>query len=218
MISEDNYPGWKINLQARYYNNVAAGKIFRRRNGESIFDYVVELEDITVLIDIRLKPKYDIRDNGGQMSEGDDSCLNYNKGRQMWADDDFLGSIIADLREQDKIARCDSDPQSSRFGVSSDEWESHIKPVFAVKLNLAPSQLRLERAIEANFIPQTYIHLPRKDDARTNTWVWYEERFRGRGSRFYGGHSDFGGIAGVYHYHSVDDHWPRRSFRPLAVL
>ena len=193
-----NFPGWKIKPEKWYYDQIAKGNVFRQTSGESKIDRQVELEGIAVLIDTRRKP-------------------NYDNGRQMYEDDGFLGSIIAELRKKGKIAGYDDGPSSSRFGVSADEWENRVKPVYAVKLGLAASQLRLERVIEANAIPQIYTHMPRKDDGKTNTWVWYEEYFEDRDVRLDGGDSGFGGLARVFCDYSVS-RWSSGSFRPLAVL
>ncbi len=198
MAKDSVFPGWKIKPEDWYYNQIANGNILRNQNSALVADRLVALEGITVLLDTRLKP-------------------NYDNGRQMYQDDDFLGSIIANLRKQDKIAKYEYGPQSSRFGVSADEWENHVKLTLASKLNLNPHQLRLERAIETNIIPQLYTHMPRKDDGNTNTLVWYEECFERRAYRLFGGGSDFGGLAGVS-YRYADCHWLDGSVRSLAVL
>jgi len=193
-----NFPGWRVKPKDWFYTQVASGNIFRNQNGSLVADRVVELEGITVLIDTRLKPAYD-------------------NGKQMWKDDSLLGGIIANLRKQGKIESYNDGPQSSRFGVSADEWENTIKPVYAAKLNLNTNQLRLERAIEANVIPQIYTHMPRKDDGKTNTGVWYEEYFGDRDGRLDGGDFAHGGLADVSHGRSGVQ-WRYESFRPLAVL
>ncbi len=198
MAKDSVFPGWRVKPADWYYNQIANGNILREQNRALVADRLVALEGITVLLDTRLKP-------------------NYDNGRQMYQDDDFLGSIIANLRKQGKILKYEYGPQSSRFGVSADEWENHIKPVLASKLNLNPNQLRLERTIEANVIPQLYTHMPRKDDGNTNTWVWYEEYFEDRAGRLYGGNSDDGGLAFV-DYDYADHHWDDWSVRSLAVL
>lgn len=198
MMKEDNYPGWKIKPNGWFYQQVAEGQILRNINGELVEIGTVALEGITVLIDTRLKPAF-------------------NSGKQMYANDNLLGPFIKKLRKEDKIARYKYGPQDSRFGVSTDEWENQIKPVLSQKFGLDQNQLRLERAIEANVIPQLYPYLPRKDDGRTKTQVWYEEYFEGRDSRLYGGDSDGGGLANV-DYGASGGRWCYWSVRPLAVL
>jgi len=197
MMSGDDYRGWKIKPEKWFYGKIFEGKIFRDIKGKLEKVTIVKLEGITILIDTRLKPAY-------------------QNDRQMYEDDNLLGSIIEELRENRKIVSYKYGPQSSRFGTSADhEWEKQIKPVLAKKLGLRTTQIRLERAIEANVIPQLYSL--RKDDGKTNTWVWYEEYFEGRGRRLSGGDSGHGGLADVY-FDWAGDHWSRRALRPLAVL
>ena len=197
MMPENDYPGWKIKPEDWFYQKIAEGKIFRQINGNFKKVKTVELEGISVLVDTRLKP-------------------NSDNGNQMWEKDNLCGSVIEELRKAKKIA--DYNPQSSRFNVSADEWESQIKPVLAEKLGLETKQLRLERVIEANVIPQIYHSMPRKDDGKTSTWVWYEEYFENRGFQFSSGlsfvRSDLTGV----NYRWSGHHWHNRSCRPLAVL
>ncbi len=198
MMPSDNYPGWKTKPENWYYENVAQGNILRDINGKLVVDEKVEFQGITVLVDTRLKPAYD-------------------NSKQMYENDTLLGPIIEELRTKGKIAKYEFCPQSSRFGVSADEWEETVRPALAEKLCLEPIQLRLERAIEGNVISQLYPHMPRKGDGSTNTWEWYEEYFMDRGSRLDGGYSDGSDLA-IIVYYSSGDHWYKRSFRPLAVL
>jgi len=198
MPQNANFRGWKIKPEDWFWREIAKGKIFRQVNNKLVPVTKVRLEGITVLIDIRLKPKYDA-------------------GKQMYKNDNLLGPIIEDLRRAKKIAEYEYGLQSSRFGISADEWEIYIKPVLAQKLGLDESQLRLEREIEANVIPQIYLYMPRKDDGKTNTWEWREEYFEDRGRRLSGGHSQNGGLADVF-YDPSDGRWRFISFRPLVVL
>jgi len=135
----------------------------------------------------------------------------------MYKNDNLLGPIIEDLRRAGKITKYKYGPQSSRFGVSADEWEEHIKPALAEKLGLEISQLRLERAIEVDVIPQLYPYMPRKDDGNSNTWVWYGEYFEDRGHLF---SSDdfFYSSLGLLYYDLLGFRQPYKSVRPLAVL
>jgi len=195
---DDNYPGWKVKLEGWFYNQVAAGKILRQVGSELVPVEAVNLGSIALLVDPRLKP-------------------DYKSGKQIWDDDEALGLVVQSLRKAGRIAKYEYGPKSSRFGVSADEWEAEIKPAWAEKLQLEPSQVRLELAEEANIIPRLYPYMPRKADGQTNTWVWYEQYFEGRGHRLYGGNSDYGGLANV-HWLAAGDHWSGGSFRPLAVL
>jgi len=172
-------PGWKVKPEAWYWNQAAKGNLLRRRNKGDL-DLKVSgtaLEGIVALIDTRKKP-------------------DYSDGKQMFAKDrDYMGRVIERLRKQDKIAKYGYGPQTSRFGISPDEWENEVKPALAEHLGLEPNQLRLETAIEANIIPQLYLHMPRKGDGDTNTWCWYEEYLKDASRRLFGGYSCNGGLA-----------------------
>lgn len=199
LTSGDDYPGWKIKPGEWFFKNLVEGNLFRNINGRMTKMTTAGLDGISVLIDTRLKPAF-------------------NNGRQMYEYDNLLGPILERLRKENRIARYDEGPQSSRFGVSSDEWEEVIKPALAGKLGLDASQLRLESVEEGNVIPQLYPDLPRQNDGQTNTWVWYEQYLGGgRDYRLGGGRSGRGGLAAVS-YDSFDGHWRSGSFRPLAVL
>lgn len=198
-LSQDaELKGWTIKPNSWFYQHIAAGKIFRDINGQLITVNAANLEGITVLIDTRLKPQY-------------------NNGKQMYEKDNLLGPVIEQLRKAGKIQKYEYGPQSSRFGVSANEWESQVKPVLAQKLCLNANQVRLECATEANVISKMYSYMPRKNDGDTNTWVWYEEFFEVRVNRLLGGYSGYGGLAHV-HWDSSGGHWHSGSFRPLAVL
>ncbi|MBU2595684.1 hypothetical protein KJ713_02555 [Patescibacteria group bacterium] len=197
---KSDFPGWKIRPNDRYWTQLAAGKL-KRRNAEGKLMTVKDarLEGAVVLIDTRLKPRY------------------HQNGKQMFADDKrFMGSIIEDLRGDGKISRYEHGPQSSRCGVSPNEWQEHIRPKVAEKLKLEPNQIRLELFLEADVIPQLY-KMPRVKDGTTDTWVWYEEHFGGLGRRLYGGGSDYGGLAGV-DWGRSDDRWLSGAVRPLVVF
>ena len=200
MAQGASFPGWKVKPEDWYYQNVANGKILRQQPDDKLVvdKEAYKLEGMTVLIDARRKPSY-------------------TGGTQVYENDNLLGEIILELRQKGEIADYQTGPRNSRFNVSANEWEKEIKPALAGFLGLKVSQLRLERVVEANVIPQLYPDIPRKDDGSTNTWTWYEEFFGDRDSRLLGGHSGNGGLANVY-YDLADDHWRNRSFRPLAVL
>lgn len=196
MSRDIDFPGWKVKPNQWFYERAGDCQILRNINGVIGLDKEpYALGGSTVLLDTRLKPRY-------------------KKVNSQWWDGDILGPIIEDLRKQEKIK--DFNPQPSRFNVSADEWEKVIKPVLAQKLGLKQEQVRLERAIEANVIPQLFPHMPRKDDGQTDTAVWYEEYF-GNGYRLDGGNSTFGGLADV-NYGCSDGRWYAKSIRPLGVL
>jgi len=198
MSQRVEFPGWKIKLNGSFYDRLEAGSIFRyEQKGKLVRDKKAdELEGIVVLFDTRCKPFY-------------------SGGAQMWSDDkDFLGDVIDELRRSKKIQKWDGS-QSSRFYVSSDEWQKHLRSATAVLLGLEVKRVRLERAIEFNVLPQIYLDIPRCKDRDTNTFLWLEEFLASDDSiRLDGGH---GGLADVtWSYPQIN--WGYRSFRPLAVL
>jgi hypothetical protein len=206
LAQNDSYPNWKVRLEKWYHDKSVEGKILRSINGRLQADKeAFKLEGIVVLIDTRLKPAY-------------------ADGKQVYENDNLLGPIIEELRKEGTIAAFEYGSQSSRFGLSSSEWEGYVKSRLAEKLDLRSDQLRLERAIEANIIPQLYPHMPRKDDSRTNTWIWYEEYFGSDNRRLHGGITGHGApvllafVCCRWPGDSPDRHWQCRSLRPLAVL
>ncbi len=197
MSEKATYPGWKIKPESWFYKMSDQGKLFLLQSDGSlaVSNPAYQLGGITVLIDTRCKPAY-------------------NNGLQMYADDKLLGSIIEDLRKQQKIQ--DYSARCSRFNISGNECEV-IKPVWAAKLGLKPEQVRLETEIEANVISQLYTDMPRQKDGTTNTSEWREEFFESRAHRLRGGSSDCGGLAHV-NYRGAGLHWDGRGVRFLAVL
>ena len=195
----DDYLGWKKKPENWFYENVEKGKILQNINGELVKLQTVETDGITLLIDTRCKPQY-------------------TSGSQMYENDNFLGPLILKLRKEEKIQDYSNGPRDSRFNVSTNEFETQLRTEIAelLKLNNV-SQIRLEKTIEANLIPQLYQHMPRKDDGNTNTWCWYDEYFGGRALRLSGGDSDCGGLSNVG-YRASDIRWNSRSVRPVAVL
>lgn len=197
---DSHFPGWKIKLEKRYWDALSAGKL-KRRNAAGELEIVKEanLGGIVAVADVRCEPPYE-------------------DGRQMYKDDEqFMGEIIAQLREDGLIERYQRGPQASRFGASADEWQNQIRPKVAERLKLKPDQVMLEPALVANAISQLYQHMPRAKDGTTNTWVWYEEFFGGLAFRLYGGFSVFGGLSSVSYFGPVP-HWYSRAVRPLGVL
>lgn len=199
MSQEDEYPGWKIKPRKWYYDQIAEGKILRRISGDQLkLVKQVKLDGKVILIDIRLKPVY-------------------NTGKQLFFQDTLVGRIVAKLREENKIARYEYGDQTSRFGISAQEWQDHIRSALTKEFGVETDQVRLETAIEANVIPQLFSRMSRKDDGKTNTWVWYEEYFEGTSYRLRGGGSGYGGLSDV-DPDSVGNHWNGRAFRPVVVL
>lgn len=192
---------WQVKPNAWYYEQARAGKIGHLINGDFQPDLEPwKLRGEIVLIDTRLKPRY-------------------TDGRQKWQSDElFCGQVLKQLRKAGTVPNYGHGSQLSRFGVNANpDWQDHIQPALAKLLGLYLTQVRLERAIEGNFIPQFYSDFPRTQDGTTNTWVWYEEMFAGGPDRFFGGRSDYGGLAAVVG-HWPGDRWGGRSFRPLGVF
>lgn len=194
----DSYSGWKIKPNDWFYENISNGKIFHYINGNLITLRTVETEGTTLLIDTRCKPQY-------------------TGGSQIYENDNFLGPIILKLRKKDKIQYGSCVLWESRFNISAYEFEIQLRPKIAELLKLNVSQIRLEKTIEANIISQMYLHMPRKNDDNTNTWVLYDEYFRARMNRLGGGNSDNGGLSDVSCPHS-SNHWFYGSVRSVAVL
>jgi len=147
---------------------------------------------------------------------------NYNDSKQMWDEDIFLGGIIEKLRKDRKIQKYEYGPQSSRFGVSSQEVEQCVWSAYAKALGLEPCQVVSESMVRFNFISQAYPDMPRFHDGQTNTWIWLAEiwlaeLFGDDSWRLHGGDSQYGGMASV-HYRDADSHWYHVGVRPLAVL
>jgi hypothetical protein len=192
---------WKIRPKDWYWQQLAARSLLLWDSQRQCLTKVrdVGLEGIVVLIDTRKKP-------------------NYTDGKQMFARDrDYMGHVIERLRKEGKLTRYDYGPQTSRFGISPNEWENHLKAALAGHLGLEPNQLRLETAIEANIIPQLYTSIPRKDDGNTDTWCWYDEYLHDASFRLIGGDADGGGLTDVSCGCS-GDRWRSGAVRPLGVL
>ena len=201
MDRKAKFPGWQVRPDNHIYEVVHQGRVLRYIDGKLQPDKKADwLLGNTVLIDTRLKPAY-------------------QGGKQMFKDDIFMGPILVGLRQAGEINKYELGEQTSRFGVSADEWEEPIKLALSKdkKIGLTKEQWRLERAIEANVISQLYTHMPRKDNGTTDTTSWYEEYFEDHSHRVYGGYSDCGGLAD-FRWHWSGDHWYRRAFCPLAVL
>ncbi|TSD03441.1 MAG: hypothetical protein Athens071416_122 [Parcubacteria group bacterium Athens0714_16] len=197
-MPKNNYPGWKIKPNDWFYENVTAGKILHNINGNLITLKIVETDGVTLLIDTRCKPQY-------------------TSGSQMYENDNFLSSVILKLRKEEKIKYDSNIPWESRFNISADEFETQLKPHVADLLDLKIKQIRFEKTIEANVIPQMYQHMPRKNDGNTNTWCRYDEFFGHLTICLFGGNSTNGGLSHVSCGNS-DSHWGDGSVRSVAVL
>jgi hypothetical protein len=199
LTSDLPLPGWMVKPGSWYWQVLAENRLRRLNSVGDLTMVSMALIGGVVLINTRCKPRY-------------------QDGKQMFASDrSFMGQIIERLRKSGKLARYEYGPQTSRFGISSVEWQDHLRPAVAEFLGLEPQMMRLETAPEANIIPQIYPHMPRKKDGETNTWMWYEEYFESSSFRLSGGHSGGGGLADV-DYSDAGSHWAIRAVRPLGVL
>lgn len=198
LYQEANFPGWKVKPEDWFWEKLKGGKLYlRSRDGDFAVVKEVNLGCIVALIDIRQKPPY----RGGQ---------------QMFLNDkNLLGAVISKLRKQGKIA-AHKGPSSSRFSVSADEWENHIRPNYAEKMGFDSSKVRLEKAIEVNTIPQIYKDLPRANEGKTDTWIWCEEYTEDL-CRLSAASVDRGGLKAIYDNYS-EHNWDHRAVRPLIVL
>ncbi len=201
MSSGEDFPGWKIKLDGGdnwYYEQVDEQRIVLCQANGDLTPETLVLNGITVLIDTRMKPEF-------------------NGGKQMFENDNLFNSVMRELREREKIASFTQGNPPSRFGTSSIEWEEYIRPSLAKHIGLEVSQIRLERAVEANVISQLYPYMPRALDGGTNTWLWCEEYFIDSSRRLLGGGLSGGGLSAV-RARGSDSRWEGRGLRALAVL
>jgi hypothetical protein len=200
LTPETNLARWDTKPNDWYWEQLAAGNLFVPDDkGELTKLTECRFGGIVALVDTRKKP-------------------DYKDGLQMFAKDrDFLGNILAKLRKEAKIRAYKAERPGSRFGVSPDEIDARILGELAKLLGLEANQVRLETAIEMNLLPQLYTEMARAKDGTTNTWVWLHERFESAADRLGGGHSGYGGLAGVG-WGDASDGSGRLAFRPLGVL
>ncbi len=154
-----NLPGWHYKLSFRYWEWLSDRNLLFTGTESEKVPVEANLGGIVVLIDTRAKPAY-------------------NAGHQMFSDDDkYLGSIIRELRNKGKMVRYEKGPETSRFGISFNEWEKYIHPILVDKLGVKLAQVRMETAIESHIISQIYTHMPRAEENTKDisTWTWCEE-------------------------------------------
>lgn len=118
-------------------------------------------------------------------------AVDYTDGTQVFHHDP-LASLITQLRQNHKIGKYEKTPLGSRFAITNDEWRDVVAPAFAEMIGVNSSQVRLECAVEFNFIGNIYD----KNRGRYNIWQWFQDEF-GQSFRLLGGHRDFGGLADV---------------------
>ncbi|MBL7054063.1 hypothetical protein ISS06_02610 [Patescibacteria group bacterium] len=200
----NDLPGWKIKPSKWFYSQNKQAKILRRSFDEFIEANALLLGENNgnvVLIDTRCKPN------------------RRRQNKQIYENDNLLGYIISKLRHKNEITPYDKYvPKMSRFGISAREFDESIRPRLAKKIGIAKNQIRLERVIEANIIPQLYSYMPRREDKNTDTFVWHEERFKGNKSiQGFGGSSVYGGLTNIDCQRRVLNR-ADVSFRPIVEL
>lgn len=201
----NDFPGWRIKIGKLFYEAAGSNgsKIMCRQENDVLgHDHkFYKLPGRTVLIDTRLK------------------------NHKMMDNDMLMGDIMIWLRRERRIKTFRELPLSSRFGPSSNDWDQQIRPALIKALGFKPRQVRLEKVVEANTIPQIYPHMPRLNDGKFQTEVWCEE-FCAEPckescctsiNRFSGGIERYGGLS---YFSPMDrsDRWMQRAFRPIFVL
>ncbi len=117
----------------------------------------------------------------------------YENGQQRYGEDDYMESLMAELRDAGKIQRYSGIPDISRFGASPQEIEGTILPVFA-EMTGVKGKVRNRKFIEFNVRG----NMAHPEYGQTNTWEWFADpAFRGS-HRLIGGHSGLGGLAFVH--------------------
>ncbi len=199
---ETNLSGWQVK-PGKWYWAIEMGDLLRRNNaGELQVMSESHLNGIVALIDVRPRPEF------------------VGIGEQMFQDDRcYLGPILRQLRNDRVIEPYERGPQDSRFGVSSEEWDEHVRFALARQLGFEPKQIRLETVLEANIIPQLYLGTPRRTDGHVRTWTLNEEYWLSSNNRVHGGygHNDYDRLCNVSLGNS-QSHWCSGAIRPLTVL
>ena len=155
-------PGWKVKLEPWFWAMIKEAKISAK---------AATLEAGWYLIPGTGKPDYY---NGDQMYE-----------------DNYLGSLIGELRIKKKIEAPRNVSTESMFGISTDELEGIIVPELRKRAGVK-GELRSRRAGEFNVIG----NMAHPEWGQTDTWEWFGDKFGG-GSRLVGGYSGSGGLASV---------------------
>lgn len=180
---DSNVDGWDKKPEDWYWEQIKNGKV----NQDA-----PKLPDTWILIDKTQKP-------------------DYKDGKQIY-ENDPLGALLKQLRENKKIQTIKGIPDTSRFGISHDELSQFVLPEIAKILGAEASQVRLPKEIEFSVIG----NFKHPKWGKTNTWEWLEDKFEGT-RRLVGGYSDFGGLASVNCYWSGDRDGSV-GFRPLVVV
>ncbi len=189
---ETDYPGWNVKPEVWFWDE--------RGRGEITPDVLIA-GDYWGLIDISHRP-------------------NYRHGRQMFADDNGLGSILKGLREDESIIvphhLRNVVPDTSRFGISPNEQDKSVLPLLATRLRLTSEVIagliEVTRPTEEEFNFAGNLRYPYFGEV--NSWEWFQNLVGGF-RRVFGGHVDLGGLAYV-DYRWPDSHADYAAFRPLV--
>lgn len=127
LTEESELPGWKERPEQWYWDRLANGDLLLPdEKGKLKVVREARLPGKTLLVDTRCKPPH------------------FDGSEGQWQDDhDFCGHIVARLRQQGRIARRNGIPDDSRFGVTAEEWEAHVRPALAKALGLRLEQVTL---------------------------------------------------------------------------
>ncbi len=194
-LTEDReLPGWKKKPGKRYTPGQQFGiEFFDEIKNGNLPPETTKLPGAWILIDERNKPSY-------------------QNGEQLYPNDEIIGQALAKLRKDGVIANFEN--KSSRFNISHDELRKpEVKEALAKVLDVPIESLRLPRAIERNYLGNSFY--PEWGD--TNTLEWYEDDYESGRKRLGGGYSEHGGLSGVG-WRYPDDRNGDLGFRPFVVF
>ncbi|MBN2585454.1 hypothetical protein JXA59_02295 [Patescibacteria group bacterium] len=153
-----------------------------------------------LLIDTRQKPRY-------------------AGGHQRWKDDVFMEALIGYLQDRKLLLVNDNAGRGSRFYLSRNDYTNVVAPAFVEalqQLGVPVQTARLEYCPEHSALCQLF-NSPRKDNGKTNTWLWFQEYLDSSEGSLGGGDSDDGGLADVG-YDDSGGRWDYASGSLVAVL
>lgn len=194
MGSENAYmafPGWKKNPGPWFLKAARGGDFSSLALSET---FPLDLGGQVVLIDTRCRPMF------GQAFEKDN----------------LLGPAIWTMRRRGDLASHPGQRLFSRFGVSAKEWKLVVSAL-ADRLGVEDRQVRLERVIEANVVPQLYPHLPRGRDFKANSYIMVDECLE-KEKRQLAVEGGSGVVGNFFVSLDQENHWLSCAVRPIIVL
>lgn len=117
---------------------------------------------------------------------------NYTDGSQVMVSDPWSLLLERLRRELKLVGKYENTPWGSRFAITPTEWEDCVLVHMASAMSLTRAQVRLERAVEFNFIGNVYD----PNRGKFAMWEWFHDRF-GDAGRLDGGSRVRGGLARV---------------------